>query len=96
MGLLMQGSLVDILLATATAAIAVAALAAGFGGWILGPASVPERALAIAAGLLLSYAGSLADLGGLLLLAAAVGVHLVTRRGARAPAAAYQGDGRSV
>jgi TRAP transporter 4TM/12TM fusion protein len=96
MGLLMQGSAVEILLASGTAAVAVVALAAGFGGWILGPAALPERALAITAGLLLSYAGTFADLGGVLLFASAIGLHLLTRHGARTPAAAYQGDGRSV
>jgi TRAP-type uncharacterized transport system fused permease subunit len=96
MGLLMQGSPFEILLATATAALGVLALAAGFGGWILGRAGPLERALAIAAGLLLSYAGTFADLAGLVLFAASIGIHLLTRRGARAPSAAYQGDGWSV
>jgi TRAP-type uncharacterized transport system fused permease subunit len=88
LGLLMQGSVADILLATGTAMVAVLALAAGFGGWIVKPASLVERALAISGGLLLSYAGTLADLGGLLLFAVAVGVHVVRIRSQRSAAAA--------
>ena len=46
--------------ASATAAVGVAALAAGFGGWIRGPATLPERGAARAGGgLLLCYAGRL-------------------------------------
>src|SRR5688572_30740818 len=46
MGLLMQGTPATILTSTGSAAIAILALAAGLGGWIVGRASTLERALA--------------------------------------------------
>ncbi len=50
LGILMQGSPGDVVLVTLTAAAGVAAFAAAFGGWILGPASPLERTLAGVAG----------------------------------------------
>ena len=77
MGLLMQGTIADVVLATGTAALGVLALAAGLGGWIRGPANLLERALAITGGLLLFYAGTFSDAAGAALFAAAVVIHLV-------------------
>ncbi len=79
MGVLLQAPRRDVIAASLTAAIGVGALAAGFGGWIRGPASVLERAGLIAGGLLLFYAGRRADLGGLAITAAALGLHFVRR-----------------
>ena len=72
MGLLMQGTAGTILMATGTAALAILALAAGLGGWILGPASLPERLLSVAGSLLLFYAGVVSDVAGLALFGLAI------------------------
>ena len=80
MGLLMQGPLEQILLATGTAMMGILALAAGLGGWIRRPANLLERALATSGGLLLFYAGTLSDVAGLALFAAAVVCHLARVR----------------
>jgi TRAP-type uncharacterized transport system fused permease subunit len=79
-GLLLQAPLADIVTSTATAALGVGALAAGFGGWIRGPASRIERAMLIAAGMLLFFAQRWADWTGLALLAAALVLHLWPQR----------------
>jgi TRAP-type uncharacterized transport system fused permease subunit len=76
MGLLMQGTIADIALSTGTAVIGILALAAGLGGWIRGPASPLERALATSGGMLLFYAAMWSDAVGLMLFAAAVVLHL--------------------
>jgi TRAP transporter 4TM/12TM fusion protein len=80
-GLLLQAPLRDVVTSTATAALGVVALAAGFGGWIRGPASAIERAMLIAAGMLLFYAQPWADWTGLAMLAAAVVWHFARKRG---------------
>jgi TRAP transporter 4TM/12TM fusion protein len=79
-GLLMQGSLQQILLAAGTAMLGILALAAGLGGWIRQPANLLERALATIGGLLLFYAGAVSDAVGLALFAAAVVCHLARVR----------------
>ncbi|HKG93549.1 MAG TPA: TRAP transporter fused permease subunit [Gemmatimonadaceae bacterium] len=76
MGVLLQAPLGDVLRSSATAALGVAALAMGFGGWLRGPVSLPERLGAGAAGLLLCYASPVADVAGVVMLAAVVGAHL--------------------
>ena len=81
MGLLMQGGVMAVVMATGTALAGILALAAGLGGWIRGPATRLERALAIAGGLLLFYAASWSDLAGATLFAAAVVLHLARRKG---------------
>jgi TRAP-type uncharacterized transport system fused permease subunit len=81
MGLLMQGGVATIAAATGTAAAGILALAAGLGGWIRGPATRFERALAVAGGLLLFYAANWSDVAGVVLFAAAVGLHLTRLRG---------------
>jgi len=78
--LLAQGAWPPILLATATACLAIVALVAGVGGWILGPASWPERALLLPAAGLLLYTGPVQDLLGLLFFAAAVLLHVARTR----------------
>jgi TRAP transporter 4TM/12TM fusion protein len=78
--LLLQGSAVDVLLALAVSAVAVAALAVATGGWLAGPAGRPERVLAGLAALLLLYLEPRTVAAGLALAAAAVAVHLLARR----------------
>jgi TRAP transporter 4TM/12TM fusion protein len=80
-GLLMQGDLANIVWTTLTACIAVAALAAAFGGWIVAQANLSERVVACAAGLALFYPDPRFDAAGLLLLAAAVGAHVIRVKG---------------
>jgi TRAP-type uncharacterized transport system fused permease subunit len=66
-----------VLVASTTAAVGVGALAAGFGGWIRGPASGAERGALVIAGLLLFYAARAADLAGLLIVAVVLILHLM-------------------
>jgi len=80
LGLLMQAPLGDIVMSVSTALIGIMALSAGLGGWIRRQASIPERLLATAGGLLLFYAGTIADLAGLIVFAAAVTLHLIRTR----------------
>jgi len=80
-GLLFQGDAAQIAWTFLTACIAVASLAAAFGGWILQAANLSERVVAAAAGLALFYADPWADAAGLMLAAAAVGAHIVRVRG---------------
>jgi TRAP transporter 4TM/12TM fusion protein len=84
LGLLLRAPLVDVVRASLTAALGVAALAVGFGGWIRGPASGAERSAAAIAGLLLVLPNAAADLVGLAVFPAVVLVHLARTRGARA------------
>lgn len=77
MGLLMQGSPVQIALTSTSALVGVVALATGLGGWIRGPASLLERALATGGGVLLFYAGVRTDVAGLLLFGAAMAMNVV-------------------
>src|SRR5690606_29504211 len=46
LGLLLQAPLPDVVRTTISAAIGIAALAMGLGGWLRGPASTPERVCA--------------------------------------------------
>ena len=80
LGLLMQGSLDQIVVSTGTAVVGILALAAGLGGWIRGPANPIERALATTGGVLLFYAGTLSDAAGMVLFAVAIVGHLVRVR----------------
>ena len=79
LGLLMQGSLLQIAIAAGTAALGVVALASGLGGWMRRAASMPERVLATAGGLLLFYPGRVTGIAGALLFVSAVVAH--TARG---------------
>jgi hypothetical protein len=60
--------------------VAVAALALATGAWLAGPAGWPERVLAGLAAVLLLYLEPATIGAGLALAAAAVAVHLLTRR----------------
>jgi len=79
--LLLEGSVVEVVVATAVSALAVAALAAATGRWIVGPAGVPERVLAAVAALALLYLEPVTIAIGLVALVAALAVHLLARRG---------------
>ncbi|HET7695939.1 MAG TPA: TRAP transporter fused permease subunit [Vicinamibacterales bacterium] len=79
LALLMQGSLAQILIGSSVAALGVVALAAGLGGWIRGRASVAERVLAVAGGLLLFAPGSAAAAAGAASFAIAIVVHFLRR-----------------
>lgn len=79
-GLLMQGGAGTILLALATSALAVAALAVVTGAWLLGPARVPERAAFAVAALALLVMEPLTIAVGLGAIVLGVVVHLVGRR----------------
>jgi TRAP transporter 4TM/12TM fusion protein len=82
-GLLMIGAPSTVAIATATAAAGVASLAAGFSGWIRGPAGAAERAGLIAGGLLLCYGARWSDFLGLSLTAVVLFLHLPGRGAAR-------------
>ncbi len=64
---------------TATAFAGIAALACGVQGWMFRRASVIERVLLVAAGLLLVYPGAVADAAGILLFAAVLVLQRVRR-----------------
>jgi TRAP transporter 4TM/12TM fusion protein len=83
-GALLRGPVRDIVLTSSTAAIGVAALAGGLGGWVRGRASMPERAGLITGGLLLSYAAPWADAAGLSVVVVVLFLHFmrVSRRSA--------------
>ncbi len=87
-GLLLNGSIKNlatadwgsIALVTATAALGIAALAAGFQGWLLRQANLIERLILIAAGLLLVYPSYYADVSGLVLIVVAFALQIWRRR----------------
>jgi len=80
LGLLMQAPLGDIVMSVGTALIGIMALSAGLGGWIRRQASIPERVLATAGGLLLFYAGTIADVVGVIVFASAIALHFFRTR----------------
>ncbi|MBI2773625.1 MAG: TRAP transporter fused permease subunit [Chloroflexi bacterium] len=65
--------------ATVTAAIGITAITTGVGGWLVRRATVPERILLVASGLLLLQPAALGDIGGFALFGAAVVLQLATR-----------------
>ncbi len=79
--LLALGDWSDIILSTVTACLAIVALVAGVGGWMLRPANWPERAILVVAAALLLYTGPVQDLIGTALLILAIGLHWVRIRG---------------
>jgi len=82
MGLLLSAPAATIAWSSLTAAVGVAALAFGAGGWLKQRANVLERVMASMSGLLLIYPTSSADAVGLTVLVAAVTLHLWRVRGA--------------
>lgn len=79
--LLGRGTFVDTIWATAACAAAVSALAVASTGWMFGPTGTLDRVLCVPAALLLLYLEPVSILAGLALLAAAVLIHLGTRKG---------------
>jgi TRAP-type uncharacterized transport system fused permease subunit len=75
MGVLLQAPLREVLTASLTAAIGVVSLAAGFGGWIRGPAAPLERVALVCAGLLLFYASTWTDAAGLAITVVVLFLH---------------------
>jgi TRAP transporter 4TM/12TM fusion protein len=85
-GLLLQGSLGDVVWTMACATMGVIALAVGLGGWVRGPARPLERVLATTAGVMLFYADLRVALAALTVFGVAIAVHLIrTRATARHP-----------
>jgi TRAP transporter 4TM/12TM fusion protein len=78
--LLMEGPVLEILLVLVVSMVAVAALAVTTGAWLVWRAAWPERLLCGLAALLLLYLEPRAISVGLALVAAAVVIHLLTRR----------------
>ena len=70
-----------VVLATVTACLAIVALVAGVGGWVIERANLIERAILIVASGLLLYTGPIQDMLGLGLLALGIGLHWVRVRG---------------
>ncbi len=79
--LLAIGDPAGVVLATATACLAIVALVAGVGGWPRYPPTWAERALLLPAAGFLFYTGPLQDLIGLALLAGGVGLYWLRTRG---------------
>ncbi|GAB4432824.1 MAG: TRAP transporter fused permease subunit [Chloroflexi bacterium OHK40] len=78
-----QGGWVGLLVTFLTACVAVAALAAAFGGWMVRQASLAERVVMGVAGFALLYADTRLDLLGAALLIVGLGMHVLrVRRGA--------------
>jgi TRAP transporter 4TM/12TM fusion protein len=69
-GLLLKGSLTNIILTNLTALIGVGALAAGMSGWLVRKTTWVERPILLAAGLILVYPSPAADILGTGLVAA--------------------------
>ncbi len=86
-GLLLKGSWIDVAHVTVTAAIGIAALACGTQGWMLVRTSRIERVMLVAAGVLLVYPTTAADVAGLILVAVAAALQW-RRRSAGVPAGA--------
>jgi len=81
--LLRDSTLVEAALATISAAAGITALVTGVGGHLLRPASLPERAVLVVAGLLLLYPSLATDAIGLVLFAAVVALQAAPRLTAR-------------
>jgi TRAP transporter 4TM/12TM fusion protein len=78
--LLLRRPAIDVIWVTAVSALGVAALAVVTSGWLLGPARLAERLICLPAALLLLYLQPITIGIGIALFAAAVIVHLVTRK----------------
>jgi TRAP transporter 4TM/12TM fusion protein len=76
MGLLLKAPAFTIAWSSITAALGVAALALGAGGWLKHRANPLERGIAVVSGLLLIYPSKSSDAFGLILLVASVSLHL--------------------
>ncbi len=81
LGVLLQAPLVDTIKTVSTAVVGILALAMGFGGWLRQAATMVERTIAVAGGLLLFYATTTTDLVGAVLFVAAIALHLSRTKG---------------
>ncbi|MDQ7819207.1 MAG: TRAP transporter fused permease subunit [Armatimonadota bacterium] len=79
LGLLLQAPAAEVVKVTITAILGLAALAAGISGWALRQTTWPERAILIAAGLLLIYPATALDLLALALAGGVLAVQAITR-----------------
>lgn len=84
MGMLMQGSALNIILVTATAIIGVWAFSGAIGGYLFGALNPVGRCALLVSGLLLFYAGTLTDLLGVAILAGVVVYQVSVNRTKRA------------
>ena len=75
LGVLLLAPVMTVLVSSGTAAVGVAALAAAFGGWLLGPLGRVERVLLATGGGLLVYASTYADLFGLAIVGVVFFLH---------------------
>ena len=75
MAVLLQGSFVTVLWVSIAAVLGVAALSAGLSGWMRGPASVVERAMAIVAAALLFIPRPITAVAGAALMGLTAAVH---------------------
>jgi TRAP transporter 4TM/12TM fusion protein len=82
------GGWAGILITFLTACVAVAALAAAFGGWMVRQCNLLERVIMGLAGFALLYADTRLDLAGAALLAVGVAVHLLRVRRSALPVGA--------
>ncbi len=78
-GLLLQGSLANIIFATISAIVGITALTMGVGGWLFRRANWIERIVLVCAGLILIYPSTNLDVVGLALFAMVAGYQWVTR-----------------
>ena len=83
LGVLLRGPVGSVVWSSATAALGVAAVAAGAGGWLVQRASRLERGVIVAGGLLLLYAGARTDFAGAVLVGLALALHVGRVRRAR-------------
>ena len=73
-GLLLKGSVANVIHVTTTAILGIAALACGVQGWMFQRTTWLERSMLIAAGLLLLYPAPVGDVAGLALAGGAAGI----------------------
>jgi len=73
-------TVVDAAVASISAIVGIIAIVSGVGGYLLKPTMLIERVMLVAAGLLLLAPGILADVAGLVLFAAAIGLQYVVPR----------------
>lgn len=79
LGLLLRAPAADVLWVSGTALLGVIGLAIAFGGWIIRAASIPERALALAGGVLLFHPAGASSLAGAALVGLSAALHVVRR-----------------
>jgi len=80
MGLLLSGSVEQIVLITLTSVAALAGFSIGAAGWIAGPANIVERLVAVAGGIALMVPDYRWQLLGVALIAGVVAVHVWRHR----------------